>query len=53
MRELSRFTESLKRNLDTIESSITRPLSNAFVRKTNSKLKMVTHTIITAVAKLY
>ena len=45
MKELSRFAEGLKRDLDAVENSAASPLSNGFVEGTNSKLKMVKRTM--------
>ena len=44
MKELSRFTEGLERDLDAVENSTVSPLLNGFVEGTNSKLKMVKRT---------
>lgn len=45
MKELSRFAEGLERDLDAVENSAASPLSNGFVKGTNSKLKMVKRTM--------
>ena len=45
MKELSCFAKGLERDLDAVENSVTSLLSNGFVERTNSKLKMVKRTM--------
>lgn len=45
MKELSRFASNLKIDLPAVENAVSIPLSNGFVEGTNSKLKMIKHTI--------
>ena len=45
LRELSRFSQGLEKDLAAVENSVASPLSNGFVEGTNSKLKMVKRTM--------
>lgn len=45
LKEISRFAEGLEKDLAAVENSVASPLSNGFVEGTNSKLKMVKHTM--------
>lgn len=41
LKELSRFTSGLEKDLSAVENAVASPLSNGFVEGTNSKLKMI------------
>jgi len=45
LKELSRFSIGLEKDLAAVENSVASPLSNGFVEGTNSKLKMVKRTM--------
>lgn len=45
LKELSRFTQSLEKDLEAVENAVASPLSNGFVEGTNSKLKMIKRTM--------
>lgn len=45
LKELSRFSSGLEKDLAAVENSVASPLSNGFVEGTNSKLKMVKRTM--------
>lgn len=45
LKELSRFSVGLEKDLAVVENSLASPLSNGFVEGTNSKLKMVKRTM--------
>lgn len=45
LKELSRFSTGLEKDLAAVENSVASPLSNGFVEGTNSKLKMVKRTM--------
>lgn len=45
LKELSRFSQGLEKDIAAVENSVASPLSNGFVEGTNSKLKMVKRTM--------
>ena len=42
---IKKFAESMDKDLEAIENAVSSPLSNGFVERTNSKLKMVKRTM--------
>lgn len=45
LKELSLFASGLEKDLSAVENAVASPLSNGFVEGTNSKLKMIKHTM--------
>lgn len=45
LKELSRFAQSLEKDLEVVENAVASPLSNGFVEGTTSKLKMIKRTM--------
>ena len=45
LKEHSRFAKGMEKDLAAVENSVASPLSNGFVKGTNSKLKMVKSTM--------
>lgn len=52
LKELSRFSKGLEKDIAAVENSVASPLSNGFVEGINSKLKMVKRTMYGRCSKL-
>lgn len=45
IKELSTFASGLEKDMDAVENAVASDLSNGFVEGTNSKVKMIKHTM--------